>query len=88
MPPPERLTPEIAGSLLEHWFPAERTIVPSPELSHEVVERCRVSGVSGGAVYDALVGLTAREAGARLVTRDERAARTYRALDVAAEYVS
>jgi hypothetical protein len=37
-------------------------------------------GITGGAVYDALVGLAARDARLRLVTRDRRAATTYSAL--------
>lgn len=42
------------------------------------------SGIVGGAVYDAVVAVTAREAGATLVSLDRRAARTYDA--VAVEY--
>jgi predicted nucleic acid-binding protein len=40
------------------------------------------AGVSGGAVYDALVGATAGEQRVPLLTRDLRALPTYRALDV------
>lgn len=36
----------------------------------------------GGATYDALVGMTAREFDAELLTLDERAAVTYRAVGV------
>jgi hypothetical protein len=38
--------------------------------------------IVGGAVYDALVALTAREAGAELLTLDERAVRTYELLGI------
>ncbi|MGO8685711.1 MAG: PIN domain-containing protein [Candidatus Dormibacteria bacterium] len=41
------------------------------------LRRCAEGGCVGGAVYDALVAATAREAGAHLVSRDRRAARTY-----------
>jgi hypothetical protein len=85
MPPPHRLAPEVVAGLLESWFPAARTIVPSPELSLDVVSRCSRSGIDGGAVYDALVGLTAAEARTTLLTRDARAARTYRRLGVRIE---
>ncbi len=44
--------------------------------------------ISGGAVYDALVALAAREAGATLVTRDRRAASTYAALQAGFELVA
>ena len=37
-------------------------------------------GISGGAVYDALVGLAAAEHGSVLATRDARARSTYEAV--------
>jgi hypothetical protein len=82
MPPPHRLAPAVVAELLERWFPGRRTIVPSRRLSREIVKRCGENGVDGGAVYDALIGLTAAEAGVPLMTRDLRAARTYHRLDV------
>jgi predicted nucleic acid-binding protein len=41
----------------------------------------------GGAIYDALVAATAQEAGARLVSRDRRAARTYEAIGARYELI-
>lgn len=82
LPPPHRLDPEVVAGLLESRFPAERTLVPSPLLSVEIAERCCSAGVGGGAVYDALVALTAAEAGLMLLTRDVRATRTYRRLEI------
>jgi hypothetical protein len=41
--------------------------------------------IVGGAVYDALIGATALAAGCTLVTFDERAARTYRAVGCSIE---
>jgi len=40
------------------------------------------AGVSGGATYDGLIALTARQHDLELITRDKRAERTYRALNV------
>jgi predicted nucleic acid-binding protein len=40
------------------------------------------NGITGGQVYDALVGATAKHHGIVLTTRDRRAADTYRKLDV------
>ncbi len=40
-------------------------------------------GIAGGAVYDALVALAAKEHGAALATRDARARGTYDAVGVA-----
>lgn len=44
-------------------------------------------GVAGGAVYDGLVALAAREAGLTLATRDARARATYTSLGVPIEIV-
>jgi hypothetical protein len=88
MPPPHRLEAALVAELLDTWFPGERTLVPSVMLGRELVRRCADAAVQGGAVYDALVGLTAAEAGATLVTRDGRAARTYRRVGVALDVMS
>jgi predicted nucleic acid-binding protein len=82
LPSPHRLAPELAVHLVARWFPDTETLVPSAGLSRSVVERCSRLGVQGGAVYDALVALTAAESGRTLVTRDERAARTYSRLGI------
>ena len=44
--------------------------------------RLAAAGVSGGATYDGLIALTALEHDLELVSRDRRAARSYRALGV------
>jgi hypothetical protein len=43
--------------------------------------------LTGGATYDALVAAAARAGGRRLLTRDRRAERTYRALEVDYHFV-
>lgn len=83
MPPPHRLAAPVVADLLDGWFPPGRTLVPSDDLSRSLVRRCQAAAVDGGAVYDALVGLTVAEAGGTLLTRDLRAARTYRRVGVA-----
>lgn len=55
--------------------------LPSPARPR-LIERLAQAKVLGGAVYDGLVGLTAREHGLTLLTRDRRARRTYDALGV------
>jgi predicted nucleic acid-binding protein len=42
----------------------------------------RTKGVTGGAVYDALIAATVKHAGAKLLTRDRRALRTYQVIGV------
>ena len=53
-----------------------------------VPARLSAFGVAGGAVYDAIVGLSAAEAGVPLLTRDARATSTYRSVGVAFELVA
>lgn len=83
LPAPHRLSSEVAGSLLQAWFPPPRVLVPPNDLSRSLIERFVDADVAGGAAYDALVGLTAVSHGLELVTRDVRAARTYDAIGVA-----
>lgn len=45
-------------------------------------------GLLGGAVYDALIAVTAGEAGATLVSLDRRAARHYRSCGIEAELLT
>jgi toxin FitB len=51
---------------------------------HRTLSRLKISG---GAVYDGLVGLTAREHGLRLVTRDARAVSTYALIGVETQII-
>jgi len=82
LPAPHRVAPEVAEELLSGWFPAVRVLVPEPGLASVIVQRLAAAGIAGGAVYDALIGLTAAHRGAELLTRDARAAATYEALSV------
>lgn len=78
LPPPDRLTPRAARRLIEVNFPHTRYL--SAERSAALFGQLCASGISGGAVYDALVAASAAEHGLRLVSRDRRAAGTYRAM--------
>ncbi len=75
-----RLAAPDAARLMDHWFDSvllldHATVARLPLLLSEL-------SVSGGAVYDAMVALAAKEHGAVLATRDVRAANTYRSLGV------
>lgn len=80
LPAPARRTAAAVRRLLETNFPYTRFL--GPEASAELLGRLAGLGISGGSVYDALVGAAAVEHGVPLVTRDHRALGTYRALDV------
>jgi predicted nucleic acid-binding protein len=62
-------------------------LVLSPAGHVRVLELAGTNGLMGGAMYDALIAATALEADARLLSRDERAARTYEAIGVSFELV-
>jgi len=80
LPTPARRTPRTALRLLTSNFPYTRFL--SQAATFALLGRLADEGISGGAVYDALVGATATEHAVQLLTCDRRALGTYRALDV------
>lgn len=80
LPGTARRTPAAAARMLTTNFP--HTCFLSQAGAANLLAGLASAGVSGGAVYDALVGAAAVECGVPLVTRDRRALGTYRALDV------
>ena len=86
LPGDARLSPADAVDLIDDNFP--RPLVLSADAAgtvHRELARC---GVAGGATYDGLVALAAREHGYVLVTRDARARATYEALGVRVEVLA
>jgi predicted nucleic acid-binding protein len=63
-------------------------VVISVEVAQGAHRELARSGVAGGATYDGLVALAAREHGAVLVTRDARARSTYEALGVSVDVLA
>jgi predicted nucleic acid-binding protein len=86
LPAPHRLAAADAQQLLDRRF-GSRVLVPSAQLTRNIVVRLAEAGVTGGATYDGIVALTTAEHGAQLVTRDIRAAATYESLGVSFELV-
>ena len=76
LPPPHRAAPALVRDLLAATFPAEPLAMPAAATS-DLVETLVRHGVSGGASYDAVIGLVASHAGATLLTLDRRARLTY-----------
>jgi predicted nucleic acid-binding protein len=72
-----RVLPQDAARLLRARFSA--LLVLSRKAAAKLPETLSALGISGGAVYDALVALAAAEHGAQLATRDARARGTYEA---------
>lgn len=84
LPAPLRQSPATAATLLRANF--EGRIVDLGRRSVlGFVDGLAGWRVAGGAVYDALIGETARRAEAKLVTRDLRATGTYRTVGVEVE---
>jgi predicted nucleic acid-binding protein len=80
-----RRSPADALRLLAHNFPASGFLgeTPAADLGGELARL----GISGGAVYDALVGAAARHHRLPLVSTDTRARPVYEALGVEIELV-
>jgi toxin FitB len=80
LPGDARLAADDAARLLDTRFPMP--LMLSAEQARTVHATLSRIGIAGGAVYDALVALAAKENGAPLATRDGRARGTYDAVGV------
>jgi toxin FitB len=80
LPGDARLTAADAARLLSARFSAP--LVLSSSRTRTLPDTLARLGIAGGAVYDALVALAAKEHGAALATRDARARGTYDAVGV------
>jgi len=80
MPEPARTSPATAIRLIRHNFPASRYL--SADRAEALLTRLAEQGISGAAVYDALVAAAALEHDSILVTRDRRAVSTYASVGV------
>jgi predicted nucleic acid-binding protein len=80
LPGDARLSAEDAARLLDARFTTPLTLSgPNARKIHVTLSRL---GVAGGAVYDGLVALAAKQHGVALATRDARARGTYDAVGV------
>lgn len=84
-------SPHRAPSLVVTAFLAQRFQQPALTLPAgawlRLLGLAAEVGISGGAVYDALIGATAHHAGATLLTRDRRATTAYEKLRISYELV-
>jgi toxin FitB len=80
LPGDARLSAQDAARLLDARFTTPLTLSgPTARKVHVTLSRL---GIAGGAVYDGLVALAAKEHGVALATRDARARGTYDAVGV------
>jgi|SRR3954447_5876381 predicted nucleic acid-binding protein len=80
LPGAQRRSPADAARLLSHNFPASAFL--GADVSRALGPELAGLGISGGSVYDALVGATARQHHLRLLTSDVRARPVYELLGV------
>jgi predicted nucleic acid-binding protein len=85
LPGDARLSPADAVTLIDENFPLPMQLgARSSRSAHREFGR---RGIAGGAVYDGLIALAARDHRVVLATRDARARSTYEALGVITEVV-
>jgi toxin FitB len=80
LPGDARLSPADAARLLNARFASPLVLNSSP--ARKLPDTLSRLGIAGGAVYDALVALAAKQHGIALATRDARARGTYDAVGV------
>jgi predicted nucleic acid-binding protein len=81
LPPPHRSPPAIVAAFLAERFREPPLALPARAYTR-LIGRAAQVGLTGGSIYDALVGATVVQARARLLTRDRRAVGTYEWLGV------
>ncbi len=81
LPPPHRVAGHLVVAFLEDRL-AQPPLQLEPESLASLVVSAPRRGISGGAIYDAIIAATALEHQATLMTRDLRAERIYRQVGV------
>ncbi len=81
LPPPQRVPAAVAREYLTQEFTLPVAVL-SPDRYERLLEVAAAEAIVGGGVYDAVVGATAVDLGATLLTLDRRALATYQLLEV------
>lgn len=86
LPEPFRAAPDIVALYLREDYPGKRMALSQAE-QRRLINRLSELSIAGGAVYDALVAVTANHHGLRLLSCDRRASKTYDQLEVEVTYL-
>jgi predicted nucleic acid-binding protein len=86
LPPPHRAPAQLVQRFLAERFREAPLVLPGSR-HMALIDAAGREGITGGAIYDALIATTALHAGATLVTRDQRARATYDRIKVPYEFV-
>jgi predicted nucleic acid-binding protein len=81
LPPPLRLQGSQAAAILQARLPG-KWLTLNARAHGAALATLAAAGISSGATYDGLTALSALEHEIELLSRDHRAARTYRALGI------
>ena len=81
LPPPHRSPATIVAAFLVERF-TEAPLTLAPRAYGRLISRAAEVDITGGSLYDAVVGATVAEARGTLLTRDKRAALTYERVGV------
>ena len=85
LPPGLRRSPATVRAILDSDFP--ETCFPDATMVASLGAEIADLGIAGGAVYDALVGASARAFRLPLLSRDKRARATYESLGVDVRFI-
>lgn len=86
LPEPFQIASSDMAEYLSARYPGRRLSLPDSE-QRGLVSRLAKNRISGGAVYDAIVAVTADHHGRALLSCDRRAARTYDRLGIDVTYL-
>ncbi len=81
LPGGQRMPAALVVEFLRAAFPGEPLVLTAAQLL-DIVGELHERGISGGAVYDGLIALSARAHRAELLSLDQRASETYRRCEV------
>jgi predicted nucleic acid-binding protein len=81
LPPPHRAAPSLVAGFLVEQF-TEPPLTLAPRAYGRLIARAAEVEITGGSLYDALIGVTVAAARGKLLTRDRRAAATYERIGV------
>jgi predicted nucleic acid-binding protein len=86
MPEEQRIEASFVLDALEREF-HDPWLALDQAAQRTCLRRAVDAGLRGGALYDALIGATAREHGATLLSADRRAREAYEAIGVDVSYI-
>jgi predicted nucleic acid-binding protein len=86
MPEGQRIAPAVVLEALERLFTHTWLSIGATDLRDALGTAVR-AGVRGGALYDALIAATAAAHDAEILSADQRALPTYRAMDVTVRFI-